>query len=154
MMEIAARQAMSLIAFTLPGTPFSARMARFYIRAALDYHDLDDYAEDIETVASELVSNAIAHAGARSFGLELLRLEDSGAIAVVVTDPCPRAPAMHHPAENAEHGRGLVIVEALSASWGWTRHDHGKAVFAIFPREGWPVEAISALPRLDHLDAD
>jgi anti-sigma regulatory factor (Ser/Thr protein kinase) len=118
MMGIAARQSTSLIAFTLPGTPFSARMARFYIRAALDYHDLGGYAEDIETVASELVSNAITHAGAPSFGLELLRLEDSGAVAVVVTDPCPRPPTLHHPAEGAEHGRGLVLVEALSANWG------------------------------------
>jgi anti-sigma regulatory factor (Ser/Thr protein kinase) len=136
MMGIDARESTSLIAFTLPGTPFSARMARFYVRAALDYHDLDDYAEDIETVASELVSNAIAHAGAPSFGLELLRMKSSGGVAVVVTDPCPRPPAMHRTAEGAERGRGLVIVEALSASWGWTRHDSGKAVFAIFARKG------------------
>jgi anti-sigma regulatory factor (Ser/Thr protein kinase) len=124
------------MAFTLPGTPFSARMARSYIRAALDYHDLDDYAEDIETVASELVSNAIVHAGAPRFGLELLRLMDSGAVAIIVTDPCPRPPAMHHPSQDGEHGRGLVVVEALSARWGWTRHDPGKAVFAIFAGEG------------------
>jgi anti-sigma regulatory factor (Ser/Thr protein kinase) len=54
----------SLIALTLPGTPYSVRMARFYVRAALSYHDLGHYAQDAEAVASELVTNAIEHAGA------------------------------------------------------------------------------------------
>jgi len=60
MMAIAATQTTSLIAFTLPGTPYSVQMARFYVRAALGYHDLGHYAGDVETVTSELVSNAIA----------------------------------------------------------------------------------------------
>jgi hypothetical protein len=38
--------------------------------------------------------------------------------------------------EDVEHGRSLLIVEALSARWGWTPQDPGKAVFAIFTREG------------------
>jgi anti-sigma regulatory factor (Ser/Thr protein kinase) len=92
MIAIASTETTSLVAFTLPGTPYSVRMARFYVRTALSYHDLGDYAEDVEAVASELVSNAITHAGASCFGLELLRLDDCRAVAVVVTDPCP-----HHP---------------------------------------------------------
>ena len=39
-------------------------------------------------------------------------------------------------AVDAEHGRGLHVVEALSARWGWTPQDPGKAVFAIFTKEG------------------
>jgi anti-sigma regulatory factor (Ser/Thr protein kinase) len=136
MMAIAATETTSLVAFTLPGTPYSVRMARFYVRAALGYHDLGDYAEDVETVASELVSNAIAHAGALTFGLELLRLEDSRTVAVVVTDPSPHPPVKHDPAADVERGRGLLVVEAMSARWGWTPNDPGKAVFAIFTREG------------------
>ena len=126
----------SLVAFTLPGTPYSVQMARFYVRAALGYHDLGDYAEDAEMVTSELVTNAIAHASAQAFGLELMRLDGSGAVVVVVTDPCPLPPVKRDPAADAEHGRGLLVVEALSARWGWTPHDPGKAVFAIFTREG------------------
>jgi anti-sigma regulatory factor (Ser/Thr protein kinase) len=136
MMAIAAEESTSLVAFTLPGTPYSAQMARFYVRAALDYHDLAEYAGDVETVTSELVSNAIAHASAQAFDLELLRLDDSGAVAVVVTDPCPLPPVKRAPAAAAEHGRGLLVVGALSSSWGWTPRDPGKAVFAIFTREG------------------
>ena len=47
-MAIAATETTSLIAFTLPSTPYSVQMARFYVRAALSYHDLGDYAEDAE----------------------------------------------------------------------------------------------------------
>jgi anti-sigma regulatory factor (Ser/Thr protein kinase) len=136
MMAIAAEQSTSLAAFTLPGTTYSAAMARFYVRAALGYHELGDFTEDVETVTSELVSNAIAHASARAFDLELLRLDGSGTVAVVVTDPCPLPSVKRHPAAGAEHGRGLLVEEALSARWGWTPRDPGKAVFAIFTREG------------------
>ena len=135
-MAIATIETTSLVAFTLPGTPYSVRMARFYVRAALAHHDLGDYAEDVEAVTSELVSNAIAHAAAPSFGLELLRLEDRQAVAVFVTDPCPHPPVKRDPADDGERGRGLLVVEALSARWGWTPLDAGKAVFAIFTREG------------------
>jgi len=55
---------------------------------------------------------------------------------VVVTDPCPLPPAKRAVAAGAEHGRGLLVVEALSARWGWTPHDPSKAVFAIFTRDG------------------
>jgi anti-sigma regulatory factor (Ser/Thr protein kinase) len=134
-MAIAATETTSLIAFTLSSTPYSVQMARFYIRTALTYHDLGDYSEDAETVTSELVTNAIKHAGARKFGLEVMRLAGSGAVAVIVTDPSPRPPVKRDPAADTEHGRGLNIVEALSARWGWRPQDPGKAVYAIFTRE-------------------
>jgi anti-sigma regulatory factor (Ser/Thr protein kinase) len=89
-----------------------------------------------QTVTSELVSNALMHAGAQSFGLDLLRLaDDSGAVAVVVTDPCLLPPVQRAPAADAEHGRGLLVVEALSARWGWSPKDPGKTVFAILAAE-------------------
>lgn len=131
----ATEETTSLIAFTLPSTPYSVQMARFYIRAALTYHDLDDYAEDAEAVTSELVTNAIEHAGATKFGLEVMRLAGPGAVAVIVTDPSPHLPVKRDPAADTEHGRGLAIVEALSASWGWRPEDPGKAVYAILARE-------------------
>ena len=134
-MAIAATESTSLIAFTLPGTPYSVRMARFYVRAALGYHDLGHYAAEVEMVTSELVSNAIAHASAAAINLELMHLEDSGAVVVVVTDPSPSPPVKREPADLTEHGRGLHVVEALSAQWGWTPYEPGKAVYAIFTKE-------------------
>jgi anti-sigma regulatory factor (Ser/Thr protein kinase) len=134
-MAIAATETTSLVAFTLPGTEYSVQMARFYVRAALSYHDLGDYAEDAEMVVSELVTNAITHADARSIGLELTCLEGAGTLAIVVTDPCPLPPVKRNPVEGAEHWRGLHLVDALSARWGWRPQDPGKAVFAILTRE-------------------
>jgi anti-sigma regulatory factor (Ser/Thr protein kinase) len=135
MMATAATETTSLIAFMLPSTPYSVQMARFYIRAALTYHDLGDYSEGAEAVTSELVTNAIKHAGAPKFGLEVMRLAGSGAVAVIVTDPSPQPPVKRYPAKNTEHGRGLHIVEALSTNWGWRPEDPGKAVYAILARE-------------------
>lgn len=66
MMAIATKTA-SLVTFTLPSTPYSVQMARFYIRAALAYHELGDYIKDAETVGSELVTNASAPRGALSY---------------------------------------------------------------------------------------
>jgi anti-sigma regulatory factor (Ser/Thr protein kinase) len=134
-MAIAATETTSLIAFTLPSTPYSVQMARFYIRAALSYHDLDNYAEDAETVTSELVTNAVAHSGAQAIGLELMRLQGSGAIVIVISDPSPLPPVISALTDDTEHGRGLHIVDALSARWGWRLQDSGKAVYAILTRK-------------------
>jgi anti-sigma regulatory factor (Ser/Thr protein kinase) len=136
-MAIVAVATTSLVAFTLPSTPRSARAARFYVRAALGCHDLGDRADDIETVTSELVSNAVTHARAAAVDVDLLLLKDgSGAVAVVVTDPCARPPVRRDPAVDAEHGRGLLMVEALATRWGWVPQNPGKAVFAVFIRQG------------------
>ena len=134
-MAIAATEITPLVAFTLPGTPYSAQMARFYIRAALTYHALGDYAEDAVTVASELITNAITHASAPAVGLELTCLEGTKALAIVVTDPCQLPPIKRDPVADTEHGRGLHVVNALSARWGWRPRHPGKAVYAILTRE-------------------
>jgi anti-sigma regulatory factor (Ser/Thr protein kinase) len=135
-MAITATETRSLVAFTLPSSPYSVQMARFYIRAALNYHALGDYAEDAEMVASELITNAITHAGAPAISLELTCLEGTRALAIVVTDPCPLPPVRRNPAADTEHGRGLYVVDALSARWGWQPRNPGKAVYAILTREG------------------
>jgi anti-sigma regulatory factor (Ser/Thr protein kinase) len=135
MMATTGTQTTALMAFALPSTPNSVRLARSYIRSALCDHDLGDYAEDAELVASELVTNAIEHAHALTIGLELLQLEGSGAVAVVVTDPSASPPLRLNPTADLERGRGLNIVAELSARWGWCPRETGKAVFAILARE-------------------
>jgi len=37
---------------------------------------------------------------------------------------------------DAEHGRGLRIVAALSTCWNWAPHGTGKVVYAILARQG------------------
>jgi hypothetical protein len=77
------RDPMSLIAFTLPSAPRSVQMARFCVQAALRYHQLGGYAEDALTVTSELVTNAIKHADAVKFGVEVMRLAGCEAVAII-----------------------------------------------------------------------
>ena len=82
------------------------------------------------------MTNAVEHSGAQTIGLELTRLTGSRAVAIVVTDPSPLPPVKRDLAGDAECGRGLHIVAAISARWGWRPQGTGKAVFAILTREG------------------
>jgi len=52
-------------------------------------------------------------------------------VIIAVSDPSPHAPVMKLAPHGSERGRGLQIVESLSAHWGWRAEPHGKAVFAI-----------------------
>jgi len=134
-MSTTATETTSLIAFTLPSNPYSVQMARFYVRAALSHHKLGDHCEDAETVTSELVTNAITHANGVTIGLEVMHLEASGAVSIIIFDASPDPPVMRSPAADFDHWRGLHVVEALSARWGWTHQDKGKAVYAILTRK-------------------
>lgn len=123
-----------MIAFTLPSVPASVGVARVHVRAALDHQGLGDYAEDAEIIASELVANAVQHvhtANEESISLILMRVWSPSAIAIVVKDASPEPPVMADLALDSERGRGLRIVDALSASWSWHREGGGKAVTAI-----------------------
>jgi len=123
-----------LIAFVLPGIPGSVRIARFHVRAALAFHELGRFADDAAVITSELVTNAVQHACldvTGTIGVTLARAEDPDAVIVAVSDPSPHAPVIRVAPSGSERGRGLQIVESLSAHWGWRTEPHGKAVFAI-----------------------
>jgi anti-sigma regulatory factor (Ser/Thr protein kinase) len=134
-MAVTATQTTALIGFTLPGTPYSVQIARFYVRAALKYHDLGEYTENATEITSELVTNAITHTGTETITLALARLHDPEALAIVVTDTSPEPPVKREASDIAESGRGLCLVEALSARWGWEPRNPGKAVYAILTPE-------------------
>ena len=128
-----------MISFVLPSTPESVRIARFHVRAALRYHGLIEYADDAVMITSELVTNAIRHAGedpAETIGVTLARVLDQVALGVIVTDSSPEGPVMHETPGTSERGRGLQVVEALSDHWGWHPEPGGKAVYAVIVREG------------------
>jgi len=127
-----------LITFMLPSIPESVRMARFHVRAALGFHELDDYADDAAIITSELVTNAIQHVcgdGRETIGVTLARSRNPEGVTVVVSDSSPAGPVMRETSADSTQGRGLQIVEALSAHWGWHLEGGGKAIFAILARE-------------------
>ena len=127
-----------LIAFILPSIPESVRIARLHVRTALSLHALADYAEDAEIITSELVANAVQHVrdgGAEMIGVTLARSSNPPTVTVVVSDSSSDGPVPRDPSAGSERGRGLQIVEALSAHWGWRQEEDGKAVFAVLARE-------------------
>ena len=127
-----------LIALVLPGIPESVPVARRQVRAALGSHGLGEYADDAELITSELVTNAVQHAcanGTQTIGVTLTHAGRPAAVTVAVSDSSPQGPIRHDTPPGSEQGRGLQIVEALSARWGWRQEDGGKAVFAVLARE-------------------
>ncbi|MVO83516.1 ATP-binding protein [Streptomyces sp. p1417] len=83
----------------------------------------------VELVASELITNAVVHAGGLiTIGLYL----DEDRLLLVVHDSSPEPPSRQITTENDEGGRGLVLVEFLATRHGWEPTAHGKKVWAEF----------------------
>jgi anti-sigma regulatory factor (Ser/Thr protein kinase) len=101
-------------------------------------HGLSEYAEDAEVITSELVANAVQHAcedGSKTIGVTLTAAGSPAAVTVAVSDSCPHGPIGRDALPGGEQGRGLQIVEALSAHWGWRQEEGGKEVFAVLARK-------------------
>ena len=127
-----------LIALALPGIPESVPVARRRVRDALGLHGLGEFTEDAEFITSELVANAVRHAcedGTRTIGVILTHAGTPAAVTVAVSDSSPHVPVRRDTQAGSEQGRGLQIVEALSAHWGWRCGGGGKVVFAVLARE-------------------
>ncbi len=163
---------------TLGGGPLAPGAARVLVRAALaEWARLglpgaaalpDRLTDDAMVVVSELVTNAVVHAGT---DVELqCRLETSGesgeseeegeerewgadeeaeagvgvALVVEVSDHHPsRAPrdgGVELPHDIPEYGRGLRLVSVLSEAWGVTYRTGIKTVWARLPADGMPVD--------------
>lgn len=81
-----------------------------------------------ELVASELVTNAVLHARTP---MELTLRLVSPVLHIAVRDASAHRPRINSIVdENAESGRGLLLVDALAASWGSLVLDTGKIVWA------------------------
>jgi anti-sigma regulatory factor (Ser/Thr protein kinase) len=129
-----------MIALVVASDPEQVGITRCLVRAALEYRGLGHYASEAEIIASELVTNAIQHAGSADpatdkIGVTLMRVWDEEAISVVVTDSSSLPPVKRETTAASDRGRGLQIVEALSAHWGWNHEQPGKAVYAILAKE-------------------
>jgi anti-sigma regulatory factor (Ser/Thr protein kinase) len=112
----------------------AARAAREFTGQILRGWGLLVLADDAAVIVSELVTNALMHGGgdgAARGDVELILWRRSGQVLCAVTDPGTGAPVLVQPDPFGEAGRGLYVVQALSATWGWTRlGDRRKAVWA------------------------
>nr|WP_203950573.1 ATP-binding protein [Microbispora rosea] len=122
--------------WTLPAGPRSTSRARRLVRAALrDWAGGADaeVPEVAELLVSELVTNALKHGRGEPVLALLLR---DGVLRCEVEDEARvRVPPPGTPLED-EGGRGLLIVESLSRSWGVRPTSRGKAVW--FELVVWP----------------
>jgi anti-sigma regulatory factor (Ser/Thr protein kinase) len=83
-------------------------------------------ADDAALVASELVTNAIEHASSPV----TVRVELRGeALRVEVSDSSAILPAVADLLTDSERGRGLHLVEGLTAAWGVESSESGKTVW-------------------------
>ena len=65
--------------------------------------------------------------------VRLWLLSDSAQILILVSDASPQPPVLMGVTDEAERGRGLMLVEAISEQWGWYSREagDGKFVWAI-----------------------
>lgn len=115
--------------------PIARRQSR---QAVLDWGFGRDFAAVVELVASELVTNAVLASQALDTDppppvYAWLRADD-GQVTVAVWDASPELPVREADVPvDAEGGRGLALVEAMSERWGCTTTPHtgGKSVWCV-----------------------
>jgi anti-sigma regulatory factor (Ser/Thr protein kinase) len=106
-----------------PGSE-SVKAARDFTAATLRGWHLDGLVEDAVIIASELVTNAIRHGTALAdpdgaTEVELAWQRFASRVTCVVIDGSSRPPVLAAADMSAESGRGLQVVHALAAAWGW-----------------------------------
>jgi anti-sigma regulatory factor (Ser/Thr protein kinase) len=111
---------------TIPAVPEQVRAARAFVAGALGKSRIDS--DLVLLLASELVTNSVRHSGSAvpggvvtvtvAAGAEVVRVEVTDRIG----DGVPVLPSAAAPADGESAGnRGLWLVDALSARWGFER---------------------------------
>ncbi|MFF3003065.1 ATP-binding protein [Kitasatospora sp. NPDC057940] len=109
--------------------PEAVRPARQLIRHGAESWRVplsDTALRDVELCADELLANAIEHVRKRC----RVTVRWTGVrLRVEVTDRSPQPPVRSAADDMATGGRGLLLVEALTHSWGWYPAEEGKVVW-------------------------
>ena len=114
---------------SLPAGPEAAVEARRHVWAIIHAWDIPIDAYAAALLASELVTNAIRHAGDEDDPVELVVSWAGAQLRVEVHDGSRSAPAPVHALPYAEAGRGLMLLDSLSTEWGYRETATGKAVY-------------------------
>jgi anti-sigma regulatory factor (Ser/Thr protein kinase) len=112
------------------------RATRKFVRDSLRVWGLDTVVDDLELMASEVVTNALIHADSH---VDLRLREYPGRVRMEVrdSDASPPVPSAISAAEEekaqSEHGRGLIIVDSIASAWGTSPNGRGKTVWLEIP---------------------
>jgi PAS domain S-box-containing protein len=109
----------------LPPQPASVATARQLVRDLLDERR-PDLSESAELLVSEVVTNALLHAGT---DISLAATLDEDGVEVQVGDGSLHLPSRRRYGATAGTGRGLKMLESLVDDWGVVRHADGKTVW-------------------------
>jgi len=108
---------------------------RLHTRQVLWEWDLRNLGESTELLVAELVTNAVTASRAMKHALpvRLWLASDSVQVLILVWDASPQSPMPMGTNDEAENGRGLMLVEAISEQWGWyfPEGSDGKFVWAV-----------------------
>lgn len=113
--------------------PRSAGQARGFVAATLDEWALGAMVDSAVLLVSEVVSNAVLHAGSPIEAR--LRVRD-GVLRIEVSDDSPVPPRLRRFAVDSATGRGLRLLDAVAGRWGVEpdrRPGRGKTVWFEMP---------------------
>jgi len=108
----------------------SARRARLFVEGACTDWQLEVIRDDAMVVVSELVANAVVHAGTDC--RVMLRYGARG-LTIAVFDHAPDLALPLRPVTESQRGHGLFMVAALSLQWGVRPGRDEKCVWAFLP---------------------
>lgn len=106
--------------------PPSVAEARRRIRELLTGSGREDLVDDCVLLVSEVVTNALLHAGTE---IELRAALVRTGVRVEVGDGSPHLPAPRSYAATSGTGRGLAMLATMVEDWGVTRRPNGKFVW-------------------------
>ena len=112
--------------YALPGGPESVSIARGAVASLLAEWCAQEPMETAVLLTSEVVTNAILHAGS---DVEMTVDADLTRVRVSVTDGSSTRPVVVPPSLDAIGGRGLYLLDSLATRWGVRGGRHGKTVW-------------------------
>ncbi|MEQ4304494.1 ATP-binding protein [Plantactinospora sp. B6F1] len=138
----------------LAPVPQAVSAARGLVRECCERWRLSDVTEDAQLVASELVANAVEHAGTE-IDLTLCYHRQRLRIAVADRHPGVPAPPRREPAPDSRQplalrGRGLAMVSRSVTNWGVLPGTDGKIVWARMAATPAPrlrMPSLATIPR-------
>jgi PAS domain S-box-containing protein len=110
----------------LPPQPASVSQARAHVRGLLESTGREDLIETAVLLVSEVVTNALLHAGT---DIDVAAVLDDSGLRIEVSDGSPHLPSRRRYAATSGTGRGLLMLEALVDDWGVSQHPGGKTVW-------------------------
>ena len=118
----------------LGALPGAVPCARLHARQVIWEWGLARLADSVEIIVSEIVTNAVQASRSLEWthSVRLWLLSDKARVLILVWDANPQPPVRVDADDEAESGRGLLLVETISDQWGSfaTRETGGKAVWA------------------------